>query len=64
MDDFCHKLNVALKELRESHVWLRMIVKAELLPDHRLAQITDECDQLQRILAQPIVTAKRNRKRR
>jgi four helix bundle protein len=27
-DDFCHKLAIALKELRESHVWLLLIVKA------------------------------------
>lgn len=64
VDDFCHKLNVALKEMRESHVWLQMIAKAGLLPDHRLADMLDECDQLRRILAQSIVTAKRNRKRR
>jgi four helix bundle protein len=60
--DFCHKLSVALKEMRESHIWLRMIVKANLLPDHRLADIIDECDQLQRILGKSIVTAKRNRR--
>ena len=63
VDDFCHKLNIALKELRESHVWLRMIVKARLLPDHRLGDLIDECDQLQRIIAKSIVTAKENRRR-
>jgi four helix bundle protein len=26
-DDFCHKLGVALKEMRESYVWLRLIVR-------------------------------------
>ena len=63
VDDFCHKLSVALKEMRESYVWLRMIVKANLLPDRLLNDLTDEADQLRRILAQSIVTAKRNRKR-
>src|SRR4051812_39510402 len=29
-EDFCHKLGVALKELRESHVWLRLIVNAKV----------------------------------
>src|SRR5687768_4733856 len=33
--DFVHKLNIALKELRESRVWLRLSVKANLLPDPR-----------------------------
>ena len=59
-EDFCHKLGIALKEMRESHVWLRLIIKARLLPDHRLADLLDECDQLIRILASSIVTTKRN----
>jgi four helix bundle protein len=63
VDDFCHKLSIALKEMRESHVWLSLIVKAKLMPDHRLGELTDECDQLRRILGQSIVTARRNQKR-
>lgn len=59
--DFCHKLAIALKEMREAHIWLRMIIKADLLPDRRLAEIVDEADQLQRILGKSIVTAKQNR---
>src|SRR5688500_9691353 len=61
-DDFCHKLGIALKELRESHVWLQLIAKAGLLPGHRLSELVDECDQLARILASSILTAKRKRK--
>jgi hypothetical protein len=41
-----------------------MIVKADLLPDHRLAELLDESDQLKRILGQSIVTAKRNKRSR
>ena len=59
-EDFCHKLSIALKEMRESHVWLKLIVKARLLPDSRLGELLDECDQLMRILANSILTAKRN----
>ena len=61
-DDFCRKLGIALKELRESHVWLQLIIKARLLPGHRLSELVDECDQLARILASSILTAKRKRK--
>jgi four helix bundle protein len=63
-EDFCHKLGVALKEMRESHVWLRLIVKARLLPDRRLTGLVDECDQLMRILASSVITAKRNNPRK
>src|ERR1700761_2574860 len=30
--DFIHKLGIVFKELRESRVWLRLCVKAKLLP--------------------------------
>jgi four helix bundle protein len=60
-DDFCHKLSIALKELRESHVWLLMIAEGGMLARGQLSEVIDECDQLSRIIAQSIITAKRNR---
>src|SRR4051812_45979530 len=39
--DFIHKLGIALKELRETRIWLRLIVQAELLPLPRLAELLD-----------------------
>ena len=44
--DFVHKLSIALKELRESRCWIQLIIKAELLPEQRLSEILDECEQL------------------
>ena len=44
--DFIHKLGIALKELRETRIWLRLIVKTELLPLPRLTEVIDECEQL------------------
>ena len=32
--DFTHKINVALKELMETHGWLKFVVRAQLLPAH------------------------------
>ena len=61
--DFIHKLAIALKELRESNVWIRMIVKSELIPEQRLEQLRDECDQLCKIIAKSLVTAKSNQSR-
>ena len=59
--DFVHKLLVCLKELRESRCWIRLIIKAELLPEHRMAELLDECCQLCNILGQSVVTAKANK---
>ena len=58
--DFVHKLSIALKELRESRCWIQLIIKAELLPEQRLSEILDECEQLSAIVAKSIVTAKTN----
>jgi len=58
--DFAHKLNVALKEMRESRVWIRLIIKAKLLKETTLADLLDEANQLCNILGKSVVTAKRN----
>ena len=61
--DFIHKLGIVLKELRESRVWIKLIVKSELLPDKRIQALLDECEQLGNIIGQSIITAKTNRSR-
>jgi len=60
--DFVHKLSISLKELRESRTWIRLIIKTEMLPEHRLGELLDECNQLCNIIAQSIVTAKENKR--
>jgi hypothetical protein len=32
-----------LKELRESSIWIRLIVRSTLLPEQRLELLRDEC---------------------
>ena len=61
--DFIHKLNLALKELRESRAWLRLIIRASLLPETRLEGLLDEATQLCNIVAKSVVTAKNNKSR-
>lgn len=60
--DFAHKLSICLKELRESRCWIRLIIKTEMLKEHRMGELLDECNQLCNIIAQSMVTAKRNKK--
>src|SRR5437762_4660224 len=62
--DFVHKLSICLKELRESRCWIRLIIKTEMLPEHRMGELFDECNQLCKIIAQSIVTAKERKKKR
>ncbi|MBK34098.1 MAG: four helix bundle protein [Gemmatimonadetes bacterium] len=57
--DFIHKISIALKELRESYFWLRLIVQSRLIPDD-LSILVDECRQLLRIFGKSVTTARRN----
>jgi four helix bundle protein len=59
--DFIHKMKVALKELRESHVWLLMIQRKPLIdsPD-RLLPLIAECNELIAIFVRSIQTAQEN----
>jgi four helix bundle protein len=59
--DFIHKLKIAEKELNESEVWLRITIAGELLPANKLADLLDECNQLQRIINASIATARHKR---
>ena len=56
--DFVHKMSICLKELRESKSWLRLIKASELLSAIEVEPHIDECDQLCRIFAKSIITAK------
>jgi len=58
--DFLHKMQLCLKELRESHRWLKLLRLAELLKDTReLDALIRETDELTRIFVSSVVTARR-----
>jgi four helix bundle protein len=56
--DFVHKLQIVLKELRESGYWLRLIDRSGMAPGESLKALLDESEQLVKILAKSVVTAK------
>ena len=57
-DDFVHKLGIATKEMRESYGWLRFTIRSALLPAAQVAVITDEAEQLLKMLSRSVHTAK------
>lgn len=61
-DDFIHKLRISLKELRECRYWLRLIVRAEILPDQKLGPLIQETTELCSILGASLATADANRR--
>ena len=59
--DFIHKMKMALKELRESRVWMLMVVKANIVKQPtKLDPIIEENNQLISIFVKSISTAQKN----
>ena len=62
--DFIHKMKVCLKELRETRIWLIMIVRANLIkPASKLEPLINENDELISIFVTSVKTAKNKRRK-
>jgi len=56
--DFAHKMQVVLKELRETEYWMKLVTRAKLVPADLLSGPPAEADELIRIVVKSVVTAK------
>jgi len=56
--DFLAKVYIALKEARETHYWLRLLVASEVVAESQLEPLLDECNQLIAILTTIAKTTK------
>jgi four helix bundle protein len=57
---FVSIVEIALRECGETKYWLELLRDAEVIDPARLVEIDDECDQLLRILAATVRTAKQH----
>ena len=57
--DFIHKMKIVQKELNESGVWLRMIVKSSLISREQIVAVVAENKELCRIITASIRTARK-----
>ena len=60
--DFIHKMQIVLKELRESVYWLRLADKVRLITTKDYQPLMDEAGELVKIVAKSVITAKKRRK--
>ena len=62
--DFIHKTQIVLKEIRESHYWLRLIKKTNMIADDNsdFKYLLSENVELVKIFSSSLVTAKQIRK--
>jgi four helix bundle protein len=56
--DFIHKMKIALKELRESLIWLRIIARKPLCDPNEMTEAIRECDELIAIFVTSVKTSK------
>jgi len=59
--DFVHKLKIALKELRETKIWIKVVMRVGLIkPPESLNPLLQEAEELISILFTSISTARKN----
>ena len=61
--DFVHKLEISLKEARESRYWLRLLIGTQIVPESRLIPLLNETNELIKIIASIIVKTKKNKQK-
>jgi len=58
--DFAHKMQLVLKELRETLFWIETSRRARLVPPKKFDNLAQEIDELIAITVSSVVTAKKN----
>ena len=57
--DFVHKLKIAMKELSETRVWLKLIGESGYIENAKLSDLIAESKELSRILSARVATTKK-----
>lgn len=57
--DFVSKMSIALKEARETHLRLRLLAPAQVIPVDELKPLIQEADEIKRVIGAIIVSTKR-----
>ena len=57
--DFVHKLKIAMKELSETRIWLKLIGESGYVEKGKLADLISESKELSRILSASVITTKK-----
>ncbi len=58
--DFIHKMQIVLKEIRESMYWLKLIERTQILKGDGIKNTIKETEALGNIIGKSIVTAKKS----
>jgi len=58
--DFAHKLNISLKEARETAYWLDLILESGMISEKSLGSLRGECEELIKILVISLKSLRKN----
>ena len=61
--DFIHKMQISLKEMRESYYWMAVSIDGGIVSGHESHSLFGEARQLRAILSKAVATAKANYKK-
>ena len=59
--DFIHKIQLVLKELRESFYWIKLLKELEKGDSDKIVMLYSEAEELIKIISKSVVTAKKNK---
>jgi four helix bundle protein len=57
--DFYSILNIAYKETREKHYWIRLLRDSEIISKLEAQNILEDCEELQKILASILISQRK-----
>jgi len=60
--DFIHKLQIVLKEARESLYWVKLIKRSKILKGDDISKVINETKEIANIIARSLLTAKRKKR--
>ncbi|HLO84347.1 MAG TPA: four helix bundle protein [Nostocaceae cyanobacterium] len=61
--DFIHKLEIALKEAKETRYWLKLLIATELIPESSLSAMLEEINELIKIIASIVIKTKQSNRK-
>lgn len=61
-EDFTYKMNIALREARETHYWLRIIKETKMISSAQIDSLLQEAEEIKKILGAIVSKARGRRK--
>ena len=58
--DFVNKMQIALKESRETEYWLKLMIGTEIINSNEYQSLFDDCEELSKILTSILKSSKSN----